>query len=1793
MSSIDSRADFEALLDELQIPEAVQSWLKDEGFQTISDLTFAFIQSADGEALLSKIPAAVWTSLKVVPAEATTSVAAGRIRRLLFQGRVMVTQAQSATTGPASTSVVSSMAPPSWQERAPPRLTPEAVAAMTETFTKNFPGELLTPDSTPSIRLLSIIHHQLRPGQSLRYVPWQLRLSQKQYQDMMEAKTHKAVRSEAQLLGAIWDDTPELSLDQVRLSSEWLLKVQQVFRNAFVLCGAAHLHTFKKFDQKVFDLTMKKFSPESNLRSVTLAELLEADKCIWAEIISLVSQQWSLDDALHELSSARADLYGLLQPRPRAPTSTSSTKGAGKNTVKPGVKKTTEKKFADSSANKSLCTFIIQNGERRTLCQRFQSGRSSKPSVNGDSPEEVAPLKVQRTEPVPHPSDFPPGIFSTPGNGKFFLNLFGQRSSPLLRAASLLHVDAIFPPEADFGLNILDDSVYEQVLRLVWGRWIGALWSSPPTVQESHSSADFQQQQFVELHSRSSNLLAAAHSQGAVVGVEAPFSAENFAALNYSDLLRSWNATCCRVAACSWGLGCPQTWVLCSNAPELQQLASCCACENADPSRVGHHVAENFPSNLAVALLQVLAKKCTFFGQSVEFQMLPLSRAGDPLAPLQVCDGAGLASTADWSSSRKPDVFLPLRESLWQMAQEHSVDKTILHHIAHQHDFPPLSSQQLAPFVQLTDRWLRQQGVVPSWHIDHGQSFRLGILQCLALITEDPDLAVLHALQHGVPTGVLHPLQPSGLWPRKASIPTEDQPLTVHETNWQAAEENPDLTQSLIDAEIAQGWVCELAGGLAEARARWAHIAVGKLNVIQVPGKAPRLVLDSSSCAVNSHCHLPESMLLPSVDDIRRALASSQDIGEFSGLALDIHAAHKQVRLHPEECGLVLFQFKQRTYYYTVAHFGARFSAWWWQRLAGLLLRLLHQFLHAPHRGWVYVDDILLLLRRACFPKQVTLAVLFLLLLNTPISWKKAQMGDRLSWIGWDLDLALDTVQLTMPKVEKLRELLLELLRHKQTKVKTLETALGMLIWFSSVARYLRPHLAELYRCLHSPPASLYSVPATFWAEFRSVLDDEARVVRSSPSLCLPIGGRVVEYSHHPISCKADLPSVPYKSNLQWVRVQDLQSSTLTLTKDATSQFRWFLALLSESRHTFSLHLPTPVVIKAAADAFAHGDSFGIGGWIITPTEIVWFSEQYSLSELKVYVPKLTKDAQKYICAFEILAQLALVLAASRQLHLRNMSIILPSASDNTAAEAGANKMLSTRWPASIFLQILGDLAFQHQIHLAVSHTPGHRNTWADELSRDSMARWLGYPRFRLSLQNVFDIGRFVHLHPQQDWPPHWQNMQKDVCELLLRLSLPALMLRFSIFSFMCFFLVITIFFGIAGLDRSGIDVYNPGAYIGKPIFDNGFDLTTSEAQAGLLSICSKVKDIKCEMEGCDNEGYDSGPLPVGSNFTTQLEEFRRTANKGDYYGDVIGNAVNYQKDIGFVGGELKYVAIHFRSVMKKRLPFSIGTAIRDHIRKWIDSERGHCGSCIPHNGNITSEHAKDGNRMTGALSGSLQSMKFHGNGEFQRYDMGEELINGLFSGIAIAMPISFVVLLCSTQNIVVAIYAVLSVGAIVLCVLGFCKSAMDWDLGVGEAIAGVIVIGYSVDYVVHLAHMYCEGKHFGHNTRCSIAGDERATFAIRNMGSTIFAGAITTVLAGATMFICWFYFFIKMALLICVTIMYSFLFSLVFFMSVLWLAGQPLQTRKRFRPHSNGSLVHRDRQMEIRRDQLDQLEDG
>ena len=81
--------------------------------------------------------------------------------------------------------------------------------------------------------------------------------------------------------------------------------------------------------------------------------------------------------------------------------------------------------------------------------------------------------------------------------------------------------------------------------------------------------------------------------------------------------------------------------------------------------------------------------------------------------------------------------------------------------------------------------------------------------------------------------------------------------------------------------------------------------------------------------------------------------------------------------------------------------------------------------------------------------------------------------------------------------------------------------------------------------------------------------------------------------------------------------------------------------------------------------------------------------------------------------------------------------------------------------------------------------------------------------------------------------------------------------------------------------------------------------------------------------------------------------------------------------------------------------------------------------------------------------------------------------------------------------------------------------------------------------------HMYMEGYEHGKNNRV-----DRFIYSCTNMGSTVVAGAVTTGGSGSFMFLCQLMFFYKMALLIFMTIFFSLLYALFFFMPMLMLAG-------------------------------------
>ena len=261
---------------------------------------------------------------------------------------------------------------------------------------------------------------------------------------------------------------------------------------------------------------------------------------------------------------------------------------------------------------------------------------------------------------------------------------------------------------------------------------------------------------------------------------------------------------------------------------------------------------------------------------------------------------------------------------------------------------------------------------------------------------------------------------------------------------------------ALIDKEISIGWVVRTDMSVEQARQHWRKgVVVGKLNVARAEGIEPRLVLDSTVCGVNPKCNLPERVSLPMASDVRLAFMLGDTRASFIGASFDFKAARKQFQVHPSEHGFTECATSEPG----SPHTGGT---------GAFLLRLLHG-VH-PHKAWLFVDDVLAALRRPDARRQLALIVIFFAAISAPISWKKVQFQNCLTWCGWSINFLLETIELTPLKTLKLKEQLHALLRSKRVKRKLLEQVLGLLIWATSLGLELRSWLVPLCADLHSPP---------------------------------------------------------------------------------------------------------------------------------------------------------------------------------------------------------------------------------------------------------------------------------------------------------------------------------------------------------------------------------------------------------------------------------------------------------------------------------------------------------------------------------------------------------------------------------------------------------------------------------------------------------------------------------------------------------------------------------------------------
>ena len=111
---------------------------------------------------------------------------------------------------------------------------------------------------------------------------------------------------------------------------------------------------------------------------------------------------------------------------------------------------------------------------------------------------------------------------------------------------------------------------------------------------------------------------------------------------------------------------------------------------------------------------------------------------------------------------------------------------------------------------------------------------------------------------------------------------------------------------------------------------------------------------------------------------------------------------------------------------------------------------------------------------------------------------------------------------------------------------------------------------------------------------------------------------------------------------------------------------------------------------------------------------------------------------------------------------------------------------------------------------------------------------------------------------------------------------------------------------------------------------------------------------------------------------------------------------------------------------------------------------------------------------------------------------------------MVIAIVFAFGMLMFSTMNVLISLYSTLAIIGIVASVVSIMVFA-GWELGTAESVAVVVLIGFSVDYVVHLGNHYVESVYPDRRRRM----DE----SMVHIGVSIISGAITTMGSGFFLF--------------------------------------------------------------------------
>jgi len=348
----------------------------------------------------------------------------------------------------------------------------------------------------------------------------------------------------------------------------------------------------------------------------------------------------------------------------------------------------------------------------------------------------------------------------------------------------------------------------------------------------------------------------------------------------------------------------------------------------------------------------------------------------------------------------------------------------------------------------------------------------------------------------------------------------------------------------------------------------------------------------------------------------------------------------------------------------------------------------------------------------------------------------------------------------------------------------------------------------------------------------------------------------------------------------------------------------------------------------------------------------------------------------------------------------------------------------------------------------------------------------------------------------------------------------------------------ITLTWGVTGINRDGVSQWKPTEK-GSPIFDGAFDPSAPVAQQAMLETCDAARtvqrydsELSCWPRSLSEYLNSTGrvfPYVNSTDAAVQRGAFFDLL-KDSFCKDPVYSSICNAGRIGFLSGRLVFAEVVFKTNLEPFQPYSTNYPVYEAWQDFIDARNA---------------------ASPAGVNNALQTA-----GQAWQWMISERaFIRNALVGMAISISVALVVLVVSTRNVFVGGLATLTIAGIVATVLGLMQ-VLGWELGITESISSVIVIGFSVDYVVHYANAYMEAEEHRPKGAPHLTRYERMRMALTLMGVSVLAGAVTTFGAGVFLFGAIVIFFTKMGAILLSTIAFSLLWSTLLFPVLMMVLG-------------------------------------